>query len=35
MDTIIRKATIEDVAAVTGIYGRLYALEEAVPVSIG
>lgn len=35
MNLNIRKATLEDVAAVAGIYNKLHALEEAGLVSIG
>lgn len=35
MNTIIRKATSEDVSSVTDIYDKLHALEKAGLVSIG
>lgn len=35
MDSIIRKATYEDVSAVADIYNKIHALEEAGLVSIG
>lgn len=35
MDSIIRKATSADVSAITDIYNKIHALEEAGLVSIG